>query len=153
MNTDQTIKGLVKALTQEEIDILYAFYGVFIDRDYNIVDQILSPDWQDIPLAQGQKDGPEGYKELVKGFTQAFPDVSITIHEIFGTHERAAVRAEMSFTHSTEFMGIAPTNQKLKIALHEFHHLRDGKVVKTWHLEDWLSMLLQTGAWPVKSDQ
>jgi predicted ester cyclase len=152
MNTDQTAQTSVKALTQEEINVLHAFYGVFSKRDYSVVDHVLAPDWQDIPLAPGQKDGPEGYNELVHGFTQLFPDVSITIHEIFGTHERAAVRAEISFTHSSEFMGIAPTNQKMKIALHEFHHLKDGKVAKTWHLEDWLSMLLQTGAWPVKSN-
>ncbi|MBS7564776.1 ester cyclase [Mucilaginibacter sp. Bleaf8] len=152
MNKEQNELGLVKALTPEEIDTLYAFYGVFSKRDYSVADNILAPDWQDIPLAPGQKDGPEGYKELVQGFAQAFPDVSITIHEIFGTHERASVRAEISFTHSSEFMGIAPTHQKVTIALHEFHHLKDGKVTKTWHLEDWLSMLLQTGAWPLKSN-
>jgi predicted ester cyclase len=55
----------------------------------------------------------------------------------------------MSFTHSNEFMGIAPTDKQLTIALHDFHHLKDNKIVKTWHMEDWLTMLLQTGAWPV----
>jgi len=152
MTNDHTAEGLVKALTQEEIDTLNAFYGVFSNRDYSVVDRILAPDWQDIPLAPGQQDGPEGYVALVRGFTQAFPDVTVKVHEIFGTHQRAGVRAEMSFTHNNEFMGIAPTNQKLTIAIHEFHHLQGGKVTKTWHLEDWLTMLLQTGAWPQKAD-
>ncbi|WP_158827392.1 ester cyclase [Mucilaginibacter lacusdianchii] len=152
MNTNQTTQELVKPLTQKEIDTLHAFYGVFSNRDYSVVDTILATNWQDIPLAPGQKDGPEGYKELVQGFAQAFPDVSIKIHEIFGTHERVGVRAEISFTHSSKFMGIAPTQEKVTIALHEFHHLKDGKVTKTWHLEDWLSMLIQTGAWPMKSN-
>jgi NADPH:quinone reductase-like Zn-dependent oxidoreductase/predicted ester cyclase len=142
----------IKALTKQEIEAIHAFYSVFSNRDYRILDKVLAPDWQDIPLAPGQEDGPEGYINLVKGFTQAFPDVSITVHEIFGSHERAGVRAEMSFTHSSEFMGIAPTHQKLTITLHEFHHLSAGKLTKTWHLEDWLSMLLQTGAWPPKSN-
>lgn len=142
--------GVVKALTQEEINTLISFYNVFSKRDYSVVDHILDADWQDIPLGPGQQDGPEGYKELVRNFSQAFPDVTIKVHEIFGTYERAGVRAEMSFTHSNEFMGIAPTHQKLKIAIHEFHHLKDGKLTKTWHLEDWLSMLLQTGSWPAK---
>lgn len=151
MNTDQTAQGLVKALTQQEIDTLKAFYGVFSNRDYSVVNQILAPDWQDIPLAPGQQAGPEGFKDLVKGFTQAFPDVTVNVHEIFGSHERAGVRAEMVFTHSNEFMGIPASNQKLTIAIHEFHHFKDGKLEKTWHLEDWLSMLLQTGAWPAQS--
>jgi predicted ester cyclase len=152
MKDDQKAEGLIKGLTQQEIEAIYAFYSVFSNQDYTIVDRVLAPSWQDIPLAPGQEDGPEGYKKLVKGFTQAFPDVSITVHEIFGSYERAGVRAEMSFTHNNEFMGIAPTYQKLTIALHEFHHLSAGKLTKTWHLEDWLSMLLQTGVWPSKSN-
>jgi steroid delta-isomerase-like uncharacterized protein len=151
MTNDQTAEGLVKALTQDEINKLHAFYGVFSNRDYSVLDNILAPDWQDIPLAPGQEDGPGGYKALVQGFSQAFPDITIKVHEIFGTHERAGVRAEMSFTHVHEFMGVPATNQKLTIAIHEFHHLKDGKLTKTWHLEDWLSMLFQTGAWPAKA--
>ena len=142
---------LVAALTAEEENTICSFYSVFSNRNYDIVDKVLAENWQDIPLAPGQVDGPEGYKELVKNFSTAFPDITITIHEIFGTHERAGVRAEMSFTHSNAFMGIAPTNKQVTIALHDFHHLKDNKIVKTWHLEDWLTMLIQTGAWPINA--
>jgi len=152
MQNNQTAEGVFKALTQQEIETIHAFYSVFSNQDYTIIDRVLAPDWQDIPLAPGQEDGPEGFRKLVEDFTRTFPDVTITIHEIFGSHERAAVRAEMSFTHSNEFMGIAPTHQKLTIALHEFHHLSAGKLTKTWHLEDWLSMLLETGVWPLTSN-
>ncbi|MFL5744778.1 MAG: zinc-binding dehydrogenase [Niastella sp.] len=150
---DHTKEDFIKALTQEEINTIYDFYGVFSKRDYNEVDRILAPDWKDIPLAPGQLEGPTGFKELVRNFTTAFPDLIIKVHEVFGTHERAGVRAEMSFTHSSEFMGIAPTHKKLTVAIHEFHYLKDGKLTTTWHLEDWLSMLLQTGAWPVNGQQ
>jgi len=142
---------MVPALTAEEQHTIRSFYSVFTNRNYDIVDRVLATNWEDIPLAPGQADGPEGYKQLVKDFSAAFPDITITIHEIFGTHERAGVRAEISFTHSNTFMGIAPTNKRVTIALHEFHHLKDNKIVKTWHLEDWLTMLIQTGAWPVNA--
>ena len=146
MANNQTKEVFIKALTEEEINTIYNFYDVFNKRDYSEVDRILSPDWQDIPLAPGQQKGAQGYKELVRMFTQTFPDVTVKVHEIFGSHERAGVRAEMSFTHSSRFMGIAPTYKKLTVALHEFHYLKDGRLTTTWHLEDWLSMLLQTGA-------
>ncbi|WP_415326845.1 ester cyclase [Chryseobacterium sp. MMS23-Vi53] len=152
MKTDTTAQDYVKALTQQEIDTLKAFYAVFSNRDYSVIDQILSPDWQDIPLAPGQQKGANGFKTLVQDFTSAFPDVQVNVHEIFGSHERAGVRAEMVFTHSNEFMGIPATNQKLTIAIHEFHHLKHCKLEKNWHLEDWLSMLLQTGAWPANQN-
>lgn len=148
-NTDK--QEMVKALTAEELNTIHSFYNVFNNRSFDAVDTILAENWEDIPLAPGQVDGPDGYKQLVKDFTTAFPDLTITIHEIFGSHERAAVRSEMSFTHNSEFMGIAPTNKKVTIALHEFHYLKNNRIVKTWHLEDWLTMLVQTGAWPVNS--
>ncbi|MVT10033.1 ester cyclase [Chitinophaga tropicalis] len=151
MANDHTKEVFIKALTQEEINTIHDFYDVFNKRDYNKVDHILSADWQDIPLAPGQQEGAQGYKELVRMFTQAFPDAAVKVHEIFGSHERAGVRAEMSFTHSSKFMGIEPTHKKLTIALHEFHYLKDGKLTATWHLEDWLSMLLQTGAWSINA--
>ncbi|MCF6404896.1 ester cyclase [Chitinophaga filiformis] len=149
--TNNSTEELVAALTAEEENTIRGFYSVFSNRNYDLVDKVLAKNWEDIPLAPGQVDGAEGYKELVKNFSAAFPDITITIHEIFGTHERAGVRAEMSFTHSNAFMGIAPTNKQVTIALHEFHHLKDNKIVKTWHLEDWLTMLIQTGAWPVNA--
>ena len=148
--TNNKKEEMVTALTAEELNTIHGFYNLFSSKNFDTVDAVLAETWQDIPLAPGQVDGPEGYKQLVKDFTTAFPDITLTIHEIFGSHERAGVRAEMCFTHSNEFMGIAPTNKKLTIALHEFHHLKNNKLVKTWHLEDWLTMLIQTGAWPVK---
>lgn len=136
----------VEPLTAEEINTLTLFYSAFTNKNPEIADEVLSPDWQDIPLPPGQVEGAQGYKDLIKYFTSAFPDVAVTVHEIFGTHERAGVRAEMSFTHSSEFFGITPTHEKVTIALHEFHHLKNNKLVKTWHLEDWMSMLMQIGA-------
>ncbi|MDQ1151215.1 steroid delta-isomerase-like uncharacterized protein [Sphingobacterium zeae] len=153
MSTEQLPSGFVKALTEQEIETLKAFYGVFSQRDYTVVDTILAPDWQDIPLAPGQQEGSEGYKKLVQGFVQAFSDVEVNIHEIFGSHERAGVRAEMVFTHNNEFLGIPASGKKLRVSIHEFHHIKDGKLVKTWHLEDWLGMFVQTGSWPVSTNQ
>lgn len=149
--TSNSATEMVPALTAAEQNAIRSFYSVFSNRNYDLVDQVLAKNWEDIPLAPGQADGPEGYKQLVKDFSTAFPDITINIHEIFGTHERAGVRAEISFTHSNTFMGIAPTNKRVTIALHEFHYLKDNKIVKTWHLEDWLTMLIQTGAWPVNA--
>lgn len=33
------------------------------------------------------------------------------------------------------------------MALHEFHHVENGRLTHTWHLEDWFGWLHQIGAW------
>jgi len=135
---------LVKALTETEIDTLRKFYGVFKTRNPKILDEICTPDWKDIPLAPGQKDSPEGLQEIMKHLFELCPDIEVVIHEIFGTHERASVRASMEFTHVNEIMGIPPTHQKVSVALHEFHYLKEGKLTHTWHLEDWFGLLMKS---------
>jgi hypothetical protein len=41
--------------------------------------------------------------------------------------------------------------ETLEVALHEFHHLGNGRVTHTWHLEDWFGMIRQIGAWPPRA--
>ncbi|MEN4762196.1 ester cyclase [Chryseobacterium sp. C39-AII1] len=134
----------VKALTETEIDTIKKFYGAFKMKNPEILDEICMPDWKDIPLAPGQKEGPKGLQEIMKHLFGLCPDIEVVIHEIFGTRERVAVRASMEFTHVNEIMGIPPTHQKVSVALHEFHYLKDGKLTHTWHLEDWFGLLMKS---------
>ena len=92
--------------------------------------------------------GPDGLKKLFPMFLKAFPDMKVVVHEIVGTSGHGGVRASMTGTHLGEIFGIAPTGKSVDVALHEFHHLRDGRVTHTWHVEDWFGMLHQVGAWP-----
>ncbi|WP_146940169.1 ester cyclase [Chryseobacterium hagamense] len=134
----------VKALTETETDTIRKFYSAFERKDPGILDEICTPDWQDIPLAPGQEDGPKGLQEIMKHLFEICPDIEVVIHEIFGTHGRAAVRASMEFTHVNEIMGIPPTHEKVSVSLHEFHYLKDGRLTHTWHLEDWFGLLMKS---------
>ena len=138
--------AMVKALTKKEIETIERFYEAWKIKQPEILDEICMPDWKDIPLAPGQENNPKGLQEMMKHFFILCPDIEIVIHETFGSHERAGVRASLEFTHINELMGIAPTNQKVSIALHEFHYLKDGKLTHTWHLEDWFGLLMQSKA-------
>lgn len=140
----------VTGLTAKEFLAVETLYRAFSEGDTALLDQALSPDWQDIPLAPHQQPGRDGMKPLIEGFRAAFPDMGITIHEVIGAPGRAAVRAEISGTHTGEWFGVAPTNKAFRIPLHEFHAIKDGLLTHTWHLEDWFGWLSQVGAWPAR---
>ncbi|MDP2698729.1 ester cyclase [Thalassospira sp.] len=123
-------------------------YRAFSDGAH-LLDEAVTPDWQDIPLAPGQVPGRDGMKPLIEAFRAAFPDVQIIIHEMIGAPGRVAVRAEILATHHGEWFGVAPTGKTFRLPIHEFHYVENGKVTHTWHLEDWLGWLFQVGAWPV----
>jgi steroid delta-isomerase-like uncharacterized protein len=136
------------ALTAQEVESIQTLYRASIEKNSSLVDLACAPEWQDIPLAPGQAPGPDGLKELMPMFFRCFPDLKIVVHEIVGSHERAGVRASLVGTHLGEILGVPPSGQKVEIALHEFHHLKQGRITHTWHLEDWFGMLNQVGAWP-----
>lgn len=137
----------VQPLNSEEINALKKFYAAWKEKRPEWLDEVCTPDWKDIPLNPGQAAGPNGLKDIIAFFTGRYSDVEIIIHEIVGTHERAATRSEIRFTHNKSLFGIPAVNRQVTIALHEFHHLKDGKITHTWHLEDWFSLLMQSGAW------
>lgn len=144
MNTKKETPNMVETISSATLEAIQESYKAWQTNELTIVDTLFSQDWQDIPMAPGQKEGPEGLKNLMSFFHQTFPDIEITTQDVFGTAERIAVRAEMTFTHDKEFMGIAPINQKVKVTMLELHHLKDGKITHTWHLEDWFGLLMQS---------
>ncbi len=137
-------------LSEVEERAVRTLYRAFSEKKPELLNEVLSPDWQDIPLAPGQGPGPEGLKVEMQHFFQAFPDLHIAVHELFGIGGRCGVRAEIVATHAGAFLGVEPTGKKVSVVLHEFHALRDGRLTHTWHLEDWFGMLRQVGAWPPK---
>lgn len=126
--------------------LIEQLYGAFNEKKPELLDKILAADWQDVPLAPGQGPGASGFKPLVAAFVQAFPDIQIAIHEMIGVPGRVAVRAEITGTHSGAWFGIAATGKAFSIPIHEFHHIRDGRITHTWHLEDWWGWFRQVGA-------
>lgn len=123
-------------------------YRAFSDNQPDLVDAVLTPDWDDIPLAPGQAPGPAGIKAIIGSFNAAFPDVQITIVDMLQEPGKAAVRAEISGTHQGALFGIAPTGKPVRFGLHEFHTLVDGRITTTWHMEDWLRVFQQLGQFP-----
>ena len=144
----KTYESQGSALSEEEMRAIENLYRAFTDKNPDLLDEACAPDWQDIPLLPGQGPGPEGLKSLIPIFLAAFPDLKIVIHEIVGSAGRAGVRASIVGTHEGELFGVAPTGKVVDVALHEFHHLKRGRITHTWHLEDWFGMLNKIGAWP-----
>ena len=146
MHSSATIQTSALTVTQKRS--LETFYRAFSDKNPSLLDEAVTSDWQDIPLAPGQGAGPDGLKPLMQMFFTALPDVRIIIDDAIAQPDRVGVRARMIGTHQGEIFGLQPTGKLVSIALHEFHHFKHDRISHTWHLEDWFGMLHQIGAWP-----
>jgi predicted ester cyclase len=122
-------------VTDEErraVETLYRAVGGELD----LLDEVLTPDWEDIPMAPDQQPGPAGLKLVIERFHASFADARVVLHDVIGASGRVAVRGELTGTHRAEFLGVAATGKPSSITIHEFHHLENGRIVRSWHLED-----------------
>ena len=146
MSTNQELSSRLLA----ERNAVEMLYRAFSNKNPDLLDLAVTPDWDDIPLAPGQGPGPEGFKPLLKSFISAFPDINIKVHDMLQEPGKIAVRAEITGTHQGEFLGIAATGCRINMRLHEFHLLDGARVTTTWHLEDWLALFQQIGHFPAR---
>jgi len=121
------------------------WYEAFTNKDPALLDRILHETWVDIPSPPGTPAGPEGAKPLLAGLTTTFPDLKLTIEDILQEGDKVVVRARMAGTQKGAFMGFPSKNRKMDIQVVDIHEFKDGKIVRTWHTEDWMSGLRQLG--------
>ncbi len=121
------------------------WYQAFDRKDPQLLDQILSDDWVDIPSPPGIPPGPAGVKPTFARLTATFPDLKLTIEDILQDGNKVVVRARMTGTQKGAFMDLPSKNRKIDIQVVDIHEVKDGKIIRTWHTEDWMSGLRQLG--------
>lgn len=121
------------------------WYDAFNKRNPALLDQILSDDWVDIPSAPGQAPGAKSAKPLLSELTTIFPDFHVTIQEILQDGNKVIVRSEITGTQREKFMGFPSKGRKMTMQAVDIHEFRNGKIIRTWHTEDWMTGLRQLG--------
>ena len=87
--------------------------------------------------------GRETSIKVVGGFATSIPDLKFQIHEILVAGDRVIVRGEVTGTPSGALFGAPHTGKSFRIMAIDIQTIRDGRISKTYHLENWLSALGQ----------
>ena len=69
---------------------------------------------------------------VLKGTEQIFPDMQVEILDLIEEHERIAVRARYTGTHSAEFCGVPATGKKIRFEALEIFRMENSKIVESW---------------------
>jgi predicted ester cyclase len=87
--------------------------------------------------------------EVIAGTGQrlkSVPDLKWEIKEILVAGNQVTVRGEATGTPSGEFMGAPYTGKSFKLMSIDVHTLEGGKMVRSYHVEDWLGAVRQLSA-------
>ena len=87
-------------------------------------------------------------KRLFAEFRSAFPDWHEEIVELVAEENTVAGRFRCSGTQLGEFLGEAPTGNRMDVEEVFFLRVENGKFVDFWGLEDSLGRLRQLGLMP-----
>jgi ketosteroid isomerase-like protein len=85
-------------------------------------------------------------KAWIAPFQASFPDMHMEIVDLIAEGERVVGRFTCSATHLAAWLGYPPTGRRFEnVDEIGIYHLRDGRIVESWGLEDNLSRLQQLG--------
>ena len=107
-------------------------------------EQILTADYESCwGYLPGDCWGRETSIKVVGGFAKSIPNMEFDIKEILVAGDRIVVRGEVTGTPASDFFGVPHTGKSFRIMAIDIQTIRDGKIARTYHLENWLSALGQ----------
>ena len=126
---------------QENKAIIRRFVESYNTGNLDLLDDIVAPDFVD----HVHQLSPEGVKQVINMALKAFHDYHETIEDIIAEGDKVWVRIKATGTHTGEFMGIAPTGNKITMMFADMFRIVNGKIVEYWEVRDGLDYNKQLG--------
>ena len=117
----------------------------------DVADEVLAANYIEHPSTpddskKEEPTGPDGMKQFVMMFRNAFPDMTFTIEHIVAEGDKVAIHLVGRGTHKGDLRGLPPTGKRVTIGGAAIHRIQDGKIVETYQVVDRLSLREQLGA-------
>ena len=110
-----------------------------------LVNLATSAEW----LSCGGNDTCRGRDQVgvaIAGLQKAVPDLKWEIKEVVVSGDRVIVRGEASGTPTGSFMGVPGCGKSFRIMSIDVHTIKDGKMIRAYHVEDWMGAVRQLSA-------
>jgi predicted ester cyclase len=122
-----------------------ALNAEFAKDSPDLVRQSTAPQW----VSCRGDDVCNNRDEVIAGIGQrltSVPDLKWEIREVLVAGNKVTVRGEATGTPAGEFMGAPHTGKSFKLMSIDVHTLEGGKLVRSYHIEDWLGAVRQLSA-------
>ena len=141
-------QGLTEAQASAVISPWYSLFNVATRGDVKTIqEQVLTADYESCAgYLPGECWGRETSIKVVGNFAKSIPDMKFEIREVLVADDRVIVRGEVTGTPAGELFGVPHTGKSFKIMAIDIQTIKDGKIAKTYHMENWLSALGQLRA-------
>jgi ketosteroid isomerase-like protein len=141
-------QNLTEAQARAIIAPWYSLFNVATRGDVkSIQEQVLTIDYESCSgYLPGECWGRDTSIKVVGNFAKSIPDMKFDIEEVLVAGDRVIVRGEVTGTPAGELFGVAHTGNSFRMMAIDIQTIKDGKIAKTYHMENWLSALGQLRA-------
>ena len=148
----QTPPALTEAQARAAIAPWYALFNLPVQGDVKTLQEtLLTPDYIS---CTGNGSAPtdcwnrDTSIKVVGSFAKTIPDMKFEVKEVLVAGDRVIVRGEMSGTPAGDLFGglIPHSGKSFKVMAIDIQTIKDGKIARTYHLENWFSALVQLRA-------
>ena len=126
----------------------YSLFNVATRGDVkSIQEQVLTTDYESCAgYLPSECWGRDTSIKVVGNFSKSIPDMKFDIKEVLVAGDRVIVRGEVTGTPAGELFGVPHTGKSFRIMAIDIQTIKNGKISKTYHMENWLSALGQLRA-------
>jgi ketosteroid isomerase-like protein len=141
-------QSLTEAQARAVIAPWYSLFNVASRGDVKAIqEQILTPDYESCAgYLPGECWGRDTSIKVVSGFATSIPDMKFDIKEVLVAGDRVIVRGEVTGTPAGDLFGVPHTGKSFRMMAIDIQTIKEGKISKTFHMENWLSALGQLRA-------
>lgn len=132
-------KAVVRRFVEEVIN----------EGNLDLADELISTDHVNHdPTAPEVPAGPEGIKQLIGMYRDAFPDIRFHVEEMISEGGTVAHRWTFTGTHQGEMMGVEPTGTRVEVKGVEMNRVENGKISASHTVSDAMGLMQQLGLTP-----
>jgi len=131
---------------EENKAVVRRYYKLFNQKNFEACSQLIAPGF-----VSHRTTGDVSREDVVNGpemLFAAFPDLKLTIELMVAEGDKVAFREIGKGTHKGEFMGIAPTGNKIDMINTCILRIADGKWAEAWPTMDEFRLMQQLGVIP-----
>ena len=142
------LMGLAASAQADDREIVESFYAKLLNVGGSTdletdAKAILADNWASIGDYSGKSKDRATFVRQVAGFMKLMPDMSWKPEEVLQSGNRITVRGRARGTPNGPLFGVEPTGKTFEIMSIDVHTVENGKIVETYHVEDWAGALGQ----------
>ena len=100
-------------------------------------------DWESVGNYSGKNKSRDAFLGQMGGFAKLIPDLNWAVEAMHQDGDVVTVRSRATGIPNGPLFGVDGKGRKFDIMTIDVHMLKDGKIIKTYHVEDWAGALQQ----------